>query len=123
MSEKKEKQETVYPLRSLHDFLYELDKEWGDSFSSSLVGFIPAYAGCAERESRFCGDIHDCDCWRFGIHCLCSACAASFLQKMGTQNRASPTHGREATQRGTRKRQLSSKLGVNLLLEDTLMFV
>lgn len=28
MSEEKEKQETRYPLRSLHDFLYELDKEW-----------------------------------------------------------------------------------------------
>ena len=24
----KEKQETQYPLRSLHNFLYELDKEW-----------------------------------------------------------------------------------------------
>jgi cobalamin biosynthesis protein CobD/CbiB len=40
MSEEKEKQETVYPLRSLHDFLYELDKEWDRFRTGSLIGVI-----------------------------------------------------------------------------------
>ena len=40
MSEKKEKQETRYPLRSLHDFLSELDKEWDRFRTGSLVGVI-----------------------------------------------------------------------------------
>ena len=40
MSEEKEKQETVYPLRSLHDFLYELDKEWNRFRTGSLIGVI-----------------------------------------------------------------------------------
>jgi hypothetical protein len=40
MSEEKEKQETRYPLRSLHDFLSELDKEWNRFRTGSLVGVI-----------------------------------------------------------------------------------
>jgi cobalamin biosynthesis protein CobD/CbiB len=40
MSEEKEKQEKVYPLRSLHDFLYELDKEWDRFRTGSLIGVI-----------------------------------------------------------------------------------
>lgn len=40
MSEEKEKQETRYPLRSLHDFLYELDTEWDRFRTGSLIGLI-----------------------------------------------------------------------------------
>jgi hypothetical protein len=40
MSGDKEKQETQYPLRSLHDFLYELDKEWDRFRTGSLIGVI-----------------------------------------------------------------------------------
>ncbi|HSQ53327.1 MAG TPA: hypothetical protein VLM82_02685 [Acidobacteriota bacterium] len=40
MSGDKEKQETQYPLRSLHDFLYELDKEWDKFRTGSLIGVI-----------------------------------------------------------------------------------
>jgi amino acid permease len=40
MSGEKEKQETQYPLRSLHDFLDELDKEWGRFRTGSLIGVI-----------------------------------------------------------------------------------
>ena len=40
MSEEKEKQETRYPLRSLHDFLYELDKEWDRFRTGSLIGLV-----------------------------------------------------------------------------------
>jgi hypothetical protein len=40
MREEKEKQETAYPLRSLHDFLYELDKEWDRFRTGSLIGVI-----------------------------------------------------------------------------------
>lgn len=40
MSGEKEKQEPVYPLRSLHDFLYELDKEWDRFRTGSLIGVI-----------------------------------------------------------------------------------
>jgi membrane protein implicated in regulation of membrane protease activity len=40
MSEDKEKQETRYPLRSMHDFLYELDKEWDRFRTGSLIGLI-----------------------------------------------------------------------------------
>jgi cobalamin biosynthesis protein CobD/CbiB len=43
MSEEKEKQETVYPLRSLHDFLYELDKEWDRFRTGSLIGVIVSF--------------------------------------------------------------------------------
>ena len=43
MSEKKEKQETQYPLRSLHDFLYELDKEWNRFRTGSLIGVIVSF--------------------------------------------------------------------------------
>jgi hypothetical protein len=40
VSEEKEKQETRYPLRSLHDFLYELDKEWDRFRTGSLIGLV-----------------------------------------------------------------------------------
>jgi cobalamin biosynthesis protein CobD/CbiB len=43
MSEEKEKQETQYPLRSLHDFLYELDKEWDRFRTGSLIGVIVTF--------------------------------------------------------------------------------
>lgn len=39
MSEEK-KQETRYPLRSLHDFLYELNEEWDRFRTGSLIGVI-----------------------------------------------------------------------------------
>ena len=44
MSGEKEKQETQYPLRSLHDFLYELDKEWDRFRTGSLIGVIVSCA-------------------------------------------------------------------------------
>ena len=44
MNEEKEKQETRYPLRSLHDFLYELDKEWDRFRTGSLIGVIVSCA-------------------------------------------------------------------------------
>jgi cobalamin biosynthesis protein CobD/CbiB len=43
MREEKEKQETAYPLRSLHDFLYELDKEWNRFRTGSLIGVIVSF--------------------------------------------------------------------------------
>jgi hypothetical protein len=43
MSGEKEKQETQYPLRSLHDFLYELDKEWDRFRTGSLIGVIVSF--------------------------------------------------------------------------------
>lgn len=42
MSEKKN--ETKYPLRSLHDFLSELDKEWDKFRTGSLIGVIVSSA-------------------------------------------------------------------------------
>jgi hypothetical protein len=32
-----------YPLRSLHDFLYELDKEWDRFRTGSLIGVIVTF--------------------------------------------------------------------------------
>ena len=43
MKEEKEKQEPQYPLRSLHDFLYELDKEWDRFRTGSLIGVIVTF--------------------------------------------------------------------------------
>jgi uncharacterized Tic20 family protein len=40
MSNEKDRKETRYPLRSLHDFLYELDKEWDKFRTGSLIGVI-----------------------------------------------------------------------------------
>ena len=40
----KEKDETQYPLKSLHDFLYELDKEWDKFRTGSLIGVIVSSA-------------------------------------------------------------------------------
>ena len=40
MNEENEKQETRYPLRSFHDFLYELDKEWDRFRTGSLIGVL-----------------------------------------------------------------------------------
>ena len=42
MSEKKD--ENKYPLRSLHDFLSELDKEWDKFRTGSLIGVIVSSA-------------------------------------------------------------------------------
>jgi hypothetical protein len=42
MSEEKDK--TEYPLRSLHDFLSELDKEWDKFRTGSLIGVIVSSA-------------------------------------------------------------------------------
>jgi hypothetical protein len=44
MNEKKDKQETKYPLRSLHDFLYELDSEWDRFRTGSLIGVLVSSA-------------------------------------------------------------------------------
>jgi RsiW-degrading membrane proteinase PrsW (M82 family) len=44
MSKEEEKEETRYPLRSLHDFLYELDKEWDRFRTGSLIGVIVSFA-------------------------------------------------------------------------------
>jgi len=35
-----EKHERPYPVKSLHDFLYELDREWGKFRTGSLLGII-----------------------------------------------------------------------------------
>ena len=43
MSKEREKHETRYPLRSLHDFLYELDKEWDRFRTGSLIGVIVTF--------------------------------------------------------------------------------
>lgn len=40
MSNERDRNETRYPLRSLHDFLYELDKEWDKFRTGSLIGVI-----------------------------------------------------------------------------------
>lgn len=40
MSGKEEKPEKPYPIRSLHDFLSELDKEWTKFRIGSLIGVI-----------------------------------------------------------------------------------
>jgi hypothetical protein len=39
-----EKEETKYPLGSLHDFLSELDKEWDKFRTGSLIGVIVSSA-------------------------------------------------------------------------------
>ena len=44
MSEEKDKSEARYPVRSLHDFLYELDKEWDRFRTGSLIGVIVSFA-------------------------------------------------------------------------------
>ena len=36
----KERTDESYPVRSLHDFLFELDKEWGKFRNGSLVAMI-----------------------------------------------------------------------------------
>jgi len=36
----KERSEEAYPVRSLHDFLFELDKEWGKFRNGSLVALV-----------------------------------------------------------------------------------
>jgi hypothetical protein len=43
LSKDKDGQETRYPLRSLHDFLYELDKEWDKFRTGSLIGVIVSF--------------------------------------------------------------------------------
>jgi hypothetical protein len=35
-----EKSETLYPIRSLHDFLFELDKEWSKFRNGTIIGLI-----------------------------------------------------------------------------------
>ncbi|MBT0159345.1 hypothetical protein G4O51_05100 [Candidatus Bathyarchaeota archaeon A05DMB-2] len=35
-----EKNEKVYPVKSLHDFLFELDKEWSKFRNGTLIGLI-----------------------------------------------------------------------------------
>ena len=40
MSEKKDKQEPQYPVRTMHDFLYELNSEWDRFRTGSLIGVI-----------------------------------------------------------------------------------
>ena len=40
MKEDKDKHETGYPLRTLHDFLYELNNEWDRFRTGSLIGLI-----------------------------------------------------------------------------------
>lgn len=35
-----EKTEKLYPVKSLHDFLYELDKEWSKFRNGTLIGLI-----------------------------------------------------------------------------------
>jgi hypothetical protein len=39
-----EKSERAYPVRSLHDFLSELDEEWSRFRTGSLIGFIVSCA-------------------------------------------------------------------------------
>ena len=36
----KEKTEKPYPVKSLHDFLFELDKEWSKFRNGTLIGLI-----------------------------------------------------------------------------------
>ena len=40
MSKKEDKQEPKYPVRSLHEFLSELDKEWDRFRTGSLIGVV-----------------------------------------------------------------------------------
>jgi hypothetical protein len=40
----KEETETTYPVKSLHDFLSELDEEWNKFRTGSLIGFIVSCA-------------------------------------------------------------------------------
>jgi hypothetical protein len=40
MSEKKDKQEPKYPVRTMHDFLDELNSEWDRFRTGSLIGVI-----------------------------------------------------------------------------------
>ncbi|MEJ2270930.1 MAG: hypothetical protein P8X91_00265 [Candidatus Bathyarchaeota archaeon] len=42
--ENKDKQEPKYPLRSLHDFLDELDSEWDRFRTGSLIGVLVSSA-------------------------------------------------------------------------------
>ena len=35
-----EKKENIYPVKSLHDFLFELDREWGRFRNGSLISLI-----------------------------------------------------------------------------------
>jgi hypothetical protein len=35
-----EKNDKVYPVKSLHDFLYELDREWGKFRNGSIIGLL-----------------------------------------------------------------------------------
>ena len=35
-----EKTEKMYPVKSLHDFLFELDREWGKFRNGTLIGLI-----------------------------------------------------------------------------------
>ena len=44
MSKEENKHEARYPVRSLHDFLYELDKEWDRFRTGSLIGVIVSFA-------------------------------------------------------------------------------
>ncbi len=44
MSKEKDNQESRYPVRSLHDFLYELDREWDKFRTGSLIGVIVSFA-------------------------------------------------------------------------------
>jgi cytochrome c oxidase subunit IV len=44
-----------YPLKSLHDFLNELDKEWGRFRTASLIGIVSSGLLVAFLVSRFMG--------------------------------------------------------------------
>jgi hypothetical protein len=44
MNKDKDKRESKYPLRSLHDFLYELDSEWDRFRTGSLIGVLVSCA-------------------------------------------------------------------------------
>ena len=69
MSEEKDKQEPKYPVRTMHDFLDELNSEWDRFRTGSLIGVLVSGALLLFSLTRFLGALRD-RAWFEGIFML-----------------------------------------------------
>jgi len=69
MTKEKDKQEPKYPVRTMHDFLDELNSEWYRFRTGSLIGVLVSGALLLFSLTRFLGALRD-RAWFEGIFML-----------------------------------------------------
>ncbi len=113
---KETNEDKQYPVKSLHDFLFELDKEWTKFRNGTLIGlassgilFIVVVWLTVKNQAfrawirRFCAFNH---CRRLlRLQHLRNVLAVSFLQQVGTPNRLASAYGRANDVGKTRRNQ------------------